>query len=210
MEGLFAFVGGILLLALVVSLGIGLIAAIGWFLFVVVLPIAIIIAVSYFVYHAVKSHLARQGRDISEFLPPLPNWKDIPAELREYGGYWAAFVAGGFGLLLPGIISKGGEAINTIAVISTLLIFSWAIPLAVYNLLNAPSLRNEFRFPLIAFLGGYAFSVAAHIHPIVFLFLCALTGGYGWWWYEHHPYLKMRALHVRCKELHSAVQLMSV
>lgn len=209
MEGLAAFVGGILLLALVVSLGVGIIAAIGWFLFVVVLPIAIIIGVGYFVYQAAKSHLARQGRDISEFLPALPKWTDIPAELREFGGYWVAFAAGVFGLVLPGMIGAGGEAINTIAVISTLLIFSWAIPLAIYNLLNSASVRNEVRFPLIAFLAGYAFSVAAHIHPVVFLFLTALTGGYGWWWYEHHPYLKMRVAHARCKTLHDAATLLS-
>lgn len=209
MDEMAAFVGGILLIALVISLALGVIAAIGWFLFVVVLPIAIIIGVSYFVYQATKSHLARQGRDISEFLPALPTWASIPEDLREVGGIVAAVAAGFFGLVLPTLIVRG-EATAAIMVISTLLIFSWAVPLGFYNVLNAPSLRNEFRFPILAFLAAFGFGIAARIHPIVFLFLSALTGGYGWWWYEHHPYLKMRAAHARCKVLHDAAQLLSV
>lgn len=201
-------VGGLLLLALVVSLGIGLIAAIGWLLFVVVLPIGIIIAVGYFLYQAAKSHLARQGRDISEFLPKLPGWADLPADAREFVSIASPFLAGGFGLLLPSLL-VWGEATATIMVMLTLLVFSWGVPLAIYKTLNAPSLRNGLRFPLLAFLVAFAVGLAGRIHPLVLLFLLALGGGYGWWWYEHHPYLRMRAVHQRCKDLHAAAALLS-
>lgn len=98
MEEMFAFVGGALLLALAASIVLAIIAGIGWFLFVVVLPIAIIIGVGYFAYQSAKTHLARQGRDISEFLPVLPKWAHIAGDLREVGGYAGAAVAGVIGL----------------------------------------------------------------------------------------------------------------
>lgn len=209
MEEMLAFVGGALLLALVISLALTAIVAVGWFLFVVVLPIVIIIGVGYFVYQSAKTHLACQGRDISEFIPALPKWRDLPPEFRDLGGYAGAAIAGTIGLALPGIISAGGSAINAIGVIATLLIFSWAMPLGFHKVLNSSSIRNEVRFPLLALMGGYAFSVSLVIHPLVFLFVCALTAGYAWWWYEHHPYLKMRVAHARCEDLHRSTKLLS-
>lgn len=209
MEEMFVFVGGVLLFALAISLGLGLIVAVGWFLFVVVLPIAIIIGVGYFAYQSAKTHLARQGRDISEFLPTLPKWAVIPGELRDLSGFIATAVAGMVGLALPGLISAGGEILTALGVIATLLIFSWGIPLAFHGVLNSPMISNQLRFPLLALMAGYAFSVSLHIHPVVFLFVCVLSGGYGWWWYEHHPYLKMRSAYGRCKELHATTKLLS-
>lgn len=148
-------------------------------MFVVVLPIAIIIGVGYFAHQYAKTHLTRQGRDISEFLPVLPKWAHIAGDLREVGGYAGAAVAGVIGLSLPGLISAGGEALTAIGVIATVLIFSWGIPLAFHSVLNSSKIGNEVRFPLLALMGGYAFSVSLHIHPLVFLFVCALAGGYG-------------------------------
>jgi len=202
------FVGGLLLIALVGALAVGVIAAIGWVFFVILLPTGIVIAVLVLGYRALKMHLAHKGRDISEFLPELPAWAQIPEEVREQGGLIGAAVAGMFGLLLPSLMVRG-EATATIMFLLVVLLFWWGIPLAVHNVLNAPSIRDEFRFPLLAFLAAFAFGVALRIHPVVFLFLAALTAGYGWWWYEHHPYLKMLQSHHRCKELHAAAQLLS-
>lgn len=205
---MFAFVGGALLIALVGALAVGVIAAIGWVFFVILLPTGIVIAVLVLGYRALKTHLAHQGQDISEFLPALPTWAQIPEELREQGGRIAAVAAGILGLLLPSLMVRG-EATATIMFLLIVLLFWWCIPLAVHNTLNAPSLRDEFRFPLLAFLAAFGFGIALRIHPVVFLFLAALTAGYCWWWYEHHPYLKMLQAHHRCKELHAAAQLLS-
>jgi hypothetical protein len=160
-------------------------------------------------YQAIKTRLAREGRDITQYIS-IPKWIDIPEEIRANAGYGTAIAAGLFGLALPDIMTRTGEWFVAIGVIGCVLVFWWGIPLAIYKLLNNPDLPNESRFPLIAFLVAFSVSLAAHIHVIALMYFVGMTVIGSWWWYEHHPYLKMKAAHTRCKELHDVTTVLSV
>src|SRR5208282_2087819 len=118
---------------------------------------------------------------------------DVQGPLTE-NYVFLALPFGLLGFLIP-FLTQAGEPFATILVIGSLLFCSWAIPLAVVAILNAPNIHNSVRVPLIAGLVGYYASFTIQISPLLFLGALAVAGGYVWWWREHHPYLKMRAAH---------------
>lgn len=147
------------------------------------------------------------GDLISLPLTPRVNF-DLQGPLTE--NYLLLAVPFGIlGILIP-FLTQLGEPFAAILVLGSIFLCSWAIPLAIVAILNAPDIHNHVRVPLIATLAGYYASATLQISPLIFLIALAAAGGYVWWWREHHPYLKMLAAHARCKELHATAQILSV
>jgi hypothetical protein len=113
------------------------------------------------------------------------------------------------GFLLPFLVQVG-EPFAAILVLSSIFFFSWAIPIAVYALLNSPQIHNHLRFALIGGLVAYYASASLQISPLLFTVVAVAAGVYLYWWYDKHPWARMKAAHDRCKELHAAAQILSV
>ena len=127
------------------------------------------------------------------------------AKVQEPFTNAAPILGGVFGLIgfmIP-FGAQAGEPWATLLVLSFIFFFSWAIPLGVHGVLNAPDIHNYVRVPLLAVMLGYYFSATMQT-GIFFLPALLLAGGYFWWWYNRHPWMKMKFAHDRCKALHAA------
>jgi len=114
-------------------------------------------------------------------------------------------VFGIIGFVIP-FAAQAGEPWADLLVLSFVFFFSWAIPLAIHGVLNAPDIHNYVRVPLLAAMVGY-YGSATMQTGIFFIPALMLGGGYVWWWYTHHPWIKMKLAHDRCKALHAATTL---
>jgi hypothetical protein len=155
-------------------------------------------------YKAFRLYLARQGIKPGEFVR-THFIVELPPEARAIAQYGPIAAAALFGLALPDIMTGIGQWLVAIGVIGCIFVFWWGIPLVVYNLLaTTEPISFTFRFSSIAFLLAFALSLSAHIHVIAFLYFLGITIIGGWYWYEHHPWLKMKLVHDRCKRFHDA------
>jgi hypothetical protein len=154
-----------------------------------------------------RLYFARAGLTVP-YLLQFREWRERP-DVREHACWYTVIASGIGGLILPDILTGLGQLFVAVGVIGCVFIFWWGIPLAIYRLMNDPYISNIKRFSSVAFLGAFGFSLAAHIHYLAGLYFVGITLFGGWWWYEHHPWLKMRVAHDRCIKLIQGTHLVS-